>query len=242
LSGSNKQDIRDKETLAHIDQFLKEFSFTFKNKDLLYQAFTHSSYVNEHRQGTQKDYERLEFLGDAVLELMVSQYLFKHFPNLSEGDMTKLRAAIVCETGWVMFAHTLSLENKIFLGRGEESTGGRNRPGLLADVFEAFVGALYLDQGLAEVNRFLERVVYPKIADGTFSHVMDFKSQLQETVQSKDLGQIDYDVTLEKGSAQHREFIAKVQLNGEVMGNGKGPSKKDAEQSAAREALKKISG
>lgn len=242
MPDSRKLGGQEKETIARIDQFLKEFSFDFKNRDLLYQAFTHSSYVNEHRSGSQEDYERLEFLGDAVMELMVSQYLFKHYPNLSEGDMTKLRAAIVCETGWVMFAKSLSLEGMIFLGRGEEVTGGRNRPGLLADVFEAFVGALYLDQGLEEVNRFLERVVYPKIADGTFSHVMDFKSQLQETVQRRNLGDVDYDVVMEKGSAHQRQFVSKVLLNGEVIGTGKGGSKKDSEQSAAREALKNIAG
>ncbi|TGB00253.1 ribonuclease III [Sporolactobacillus shoreae] len=237
-----KPEDRDKETADKIHRFLKDFSFEFNNESLLYQAFTHSSYVNEHRRGSQEDYERLEFLGDAVLELMVSQFLFKNFSNLSEGDMTKLRAAIVCETGLVMFATSLSFDEKIFLGRGEEATGGRKRPGLLCDVFEAFIGALYLDQGLGDVSRFLERVVYPKIKDGTFSHVMDFKSQLQETVQRKNLGEIDYSVVMEKGPAHQREFLSKVLLNGQVIGTGRGTSKKDSEQSAAREALKSIAG
>lgn len=242
LPGSKKLQEYDKETNEKLHQFLKEFSFTFKDETLLKQAFTHSSYVNEHRRELTEDYERLEFLGDAVLELMVSQYLFKHFPNLSEGDMTKLRAAIVCETGLVQFSSSLSFDNKIFLGRGEEATGGRKRPALLADVFEAFIGALYLDQGLNAVGRFLESVVYPKISDGTFSHVMDYKSQLQETVQRRDLGDLDYDVAMEKGPAHQREFLSKVLLNGEVIGTGKGHSKKDSEQSAAREALKNING
>lgn len=236
----SKKMTEQNETLENIHQLLDKFSFKFNDETLLMQAFTHSSYVNEHRGGAQEDYERLEFLGDAVLELMVSQYLFKNYPQLSEGDMTKLRAAIVCETGLVQFANSLSYDNKIFLGRGEETTGGRQRPALLADVFEAFIGALYLDQGLKEVGRFLESVVYPRIKDGTFSHVMDYKSQLQETVQQGNLGELDYDVVMEKGPAHLREFVAKVLLNGQVIGNGKGHSKKDSEQSAARVALKSI--
>ncbi|GGL44270.1 ribonuclease III [Sporolactobacillus putidus] len=242
MSGSKKVKEYEKETNDRLHQFLEEFSITFKNETLLKQAFTHSSYVNEHRRELKEDYERLEFLGDAVLELMISQYLFKHFPDLSEGDMTKLRAAIVCETGLVQFASSLSFEDKIFLGRGEEATGGRKRPALLADVFEAFIGALYLDQGLNTVNRFLKLVVYPRISDGTFSHVMDFKSQLQETIQRKNLGELDYDVVMEKGPTHQREFLSKVLLNGEVIGSGRGHSKKDSEQSAAREALKSIDG
>ncbi|MDD9147092.1 MULTISPECIES: ribonuclease III [unclassified Sporolactobacillus] len=242
MSVSKKVKEYEKETIDRLHQFLKEFSIIFTDEALLKKAFTHSSYVNEHRRELQEDYERLEFLGDAVLELMVSQYLFKHFPDLSEGDMTKFRAAIVCETGLVQFASSLSFENKIFLGRGEEATGGRKRPALLADVFEAFIGALYLDQGLDTVNQFLKRVVYPRISDGTFSHVMDFKSQLQETIQRKDLGELDYDVIMEKGPGHQREFLSKVLLNGEVIGSGRGHSKKDSEQSAAREALKSIDG
>ncbi|MFT9115675.1 MAG: ribonuclease III [Sporolactobacillus sp.] len=239
MSEAKKKD-RTNDTLDQIHQFLNDFSFKFTNEKLLCQAFTHSSYVNEHRRGSTDDYERLEFLGDAVMELMVSQYLFKHYPNLTEGDMTKLRAAIVCEAGLVQFAHALNFEQNIFLGRGEEATGGRERPGLLCDVFEAFVGALYLDQGLGEVSRFLEAVVYPRIADGTFSHVMDFKSQLQETVQRQNLGELDYELVTEKGSAHQREFLSHVVLDGKIIGSGKGHSKKDSEQSAAREALKRM--
>jgi ribonuclease-3 len=240
MPGSKK--VQDQEIVVteRLRRFLKDFSFSFKNEELLKQAFTHSSYVNEHRRESQDDYERLEFLGDAVLELLTSQYLFKHYPDLTEGDMTKLRAAIVCETGLFQFASSLSFEDKIFLGRGEEVTGGRQRPSLLADVFEAFIGALYLDQGLSEVNRFLTTVVYPRISDGSFSHVMDYKSQLQETIQRKNLGELDYELVTEKGPAHHREFTSNVLLNGEVIGMGKGHSKKDSEQSAARKALKNL--
>ncbi|RYM07209.1 ribonuclease III [Sporolactobacillus sp. THM7-7] len=227
----------EKETSEKIHRFLSGFSLTFNDETLLKRAFTHASYVNEHRLRSLENYERLEFLGDAVLELMISQYLFRHFPDMPEGALTQFRASIVCETGLVGFASSLSFEELIFLGRGEEGTGGRKRPGLLADVFEAFIGALYLDQGLEAVNRFLKQVVYPKISDGTFSHVMDYKSRLQEMVQQKNLGVLEYETVMEKSPVHHRVFTAKVLLNGEASGLGKGHSKKDAEQSAARAAL-----
>lgn len=235
-----KSRVYEQDMLKRLRRFLKEFSLDFNNEALLKQAFTHSSYVNEHRRRIHEDYERLEFLGDAVLELLISQYLFKRFPDMSEGDMTKMRASIVCETALVQFASELSFDEKIFLGRGEEATGGRKRPALLADVFEAFIGALYLDQGLDDVAHFLETVVYPKINEGAFSHVMDFKSQLQETVQRKNLGELQYDVVTEKGPAHHREFFSKVLLNGSTIGTGKGRSKKESEQFAARKALEQL--
>ena len=126
----------------------------FNNEKLLIQAFTHSSFVNEHRSRHFEDNERLEFLGDAVLELAISQYLYTHFKSMSEGEMTKLRAAIVCEPSLVELAHELEFSKLIRLGRGEEIAGGRKRPALLADVCEAFIGALYLDQGFEAVDRF----------------------------------------------------------------------------------------
>jgi len=202
----------------------------FTDEKLLKQAFTHSSYVNEHRRKPHEDNERLEFLGDAVLELTVSKFLFKKFPMMSEGELTKLRAAIVCEPSLVSFANVL-------LGKGEEMTGGRTRPALLADVFEAFIGALYLDQGLDTVVAFLEEVIFPKINNGAFSHVMDFKSQLQEYVQRDAVGTIEYKILLEKGPAHNREFISQVFLNNRELGTGMGRSKKEAEQQAAQKSL-----
>ena len=135
----------------------EELNIKFENKNLLYQAFTHSSYVNEHRRKQFTDNERLEFLGDAVLELTVSKYLFEKFPLISEGELTKLRASIVCEPSLVIFANELRFGRFVLLGKGEELTGGRDRPALLADVFESFVGALYLDQGLETVVAFFEK-------------------------------------------------------------------------------------
>ncbi len=229
------------EQKKQFEALMERIGITFENRKLLYQAFTHSSYVNEHRIHSFQDNERLEFLGDAVLELAVSQFLFKTFQSMSEGDMTKLRASIVCEPSLAKFAEELQFGQAVLLGKGEVLTGGRTRPALLADVFEAFVGALYLDQGLDVVYKFLNETIYPKINNGAFSHMMDFKSQLQEYIQRDNLGQIMYTILQERGPAHNREFVSEVQLNDVGIGTGVGRSKKEAEQHAAQQALMKIS-
>ncbi|KIP22514.1 MULTISPECIES: ribonuclease III [Anoxybacillus] len=221
-------------------QFQEQIGIFFRDEKLLIQAFTHSSYVNEHRKRLYEDNERLEFLGDAVLELTVSQYLFEQFPQMSEGELTKLRAAIVCEPSLVTFAHALSFGDLVLLGKGEELTGGRMRPSLLADVFEAFIGALYLDQGIEAVVQFLGKTMFPKIREGAFSHVMDYKSQLQELVQRDGNGVLEYKILQERGPAHNKEFVSRVSLNGEELGVGIGRSKKEAEQRAAQMALAKL--
>ncbi|RBW67539.1 ribonuclease III [Bacillus taeanensis] len=219
------------------ESFQQKIDFKFHQEQLMIQAFTHSSYVNEHRRKPYEDNERLEFLGDAVLELTISQYLYKKYPQMSEGELTKLRAAVVCEASLVQFANELSFGDLVLLGKGEEMTGGRERPALLADIFEAFIGALYLDQGLEAVVSFLEVHVYPKVNAGAFSHVMDYKSQLQELVQREGLGQLYYRIVQEKGPAHNREFVSTVSLDNRVLGEGHGRSKKEAEQEAAQKAL-----
>ena len=224
----------------HFKDLQASLGIFFDNDKLLKQAFTHSSYVNEHRRKPYEDNERLEFLGDAVLELTVSQFLFKKYPMMSEGELTKLRAAIVCEPSLVTLANELSFGTYILLGKGEEMTGGRERPALLADVFEAFIGALYLDKGIGPVIEFLEKIVFPKINAGAFSHVMDYKSQLQELIQRDGIGAIEYRVLQEKGPAHSKEFVSRVSLNGEELGIGTGKSKKEAEQHAAQMALEVI--
>ncbi|WP_027414565.1 ribonuclease III [Aneurinibacillus terranovensis] len=218
-------------------QLQNQLGIRYKNEKLLKQAFTHSSYVNEHRGKPFQDNERLEFLGDAVLELTVSQFLYMNYPKMSEGELTKLRASIVCEPSLVHFANQLHFGDLVLLGKGEELTGGRYRPALLADVFEAFIGSLYLDQGIEEVFRFLEKYVYPSINQGNFTRVIDYKSQLQEFVQHDSLGEIHYRIVQEYGPAHNREFVSEVTLNGSVMGQGKGRSKKEAEQNAAQVAM-----
>ncbi|MFD2371253.1 ribonuclease III [Brevibacillus sp. GCM10020057] len=221
-------------------QLQERIGVRFHDESVLRQAFTHSSYVNEQRGKRIQDNERLEFLGDAVLELTVSQFLYKTFPKMSEGEMTKLRAAIVCEPSLVKFAELLNFGDLVLLGKGEELTGGRQRPALLADVFEAFVGALYLDQGLDAVFSFMEKYVYPRIDKGEFAQVTDFKSQLQEFVQQDNLGDIQYRIVEEKGPAHNREFVSEVLLNNRSLGVGSGRSKKEAEQQAAARALVKL--
>ncbi|MHA6258679.1 ribonuclease III [Sporosarcina sp. CAU 1771] len=218
----------------------QKLTITFKNSSLLYNAFTHSSYVNEHRRKNFTDNERLEFLGDAVLELGVSRFLYSTEPGMSEGELTKLRAAVVCEPALVKFANELEFGRYVLLGKGEEQTGGRMRPALLADVFEAFIGALYIDQGMEEVIKFLEKVVFPKITLGAFSHVMDYKSRLQEIVQQTNSGQLHYEVIEEKGPAHAKVFVTAVLLGSTELGKGSGKSKKEAEQEAARHAIQEL--
>ncbi|WP_335870688.1 ribonuclease III [Bacillus sp. 2205SS5-2] len=236
----DRQQKKWNKTEENFKKFQEKIGLTFQNDALLKQAFTHSSYVNEHRKKPFEDNERLEFLGDAVLELTVSHFLFNKYPMMSEGELTKLRAAIVCEPSLVTFAHELEFGDLVLLGKGEELTGGRKRPALLADVFEAFIGALYLDQGVNMVVSFLDKIVFPKINNGAFSHVMDYKSQLQEYIQRDGAGGIHYQILQEKGPAHSKEFISQVMFNDSELGVGTGRSKKEAEQNAARMALDKL--
>lgn len=212
----------------------KKFGMTFKNEALIKQAFTHSSYVNEHQSERLSDNERLEFLGDAVLELAVSDYLFKKYPDMAEGEMTKLRALIVCEEALHKYARILKLSQYILLGKGEERAGGRTRRALLADVFEAFLGALYLDQGMDLCQKFLKDNIFPYIEDDAFSDVMDYKTQLQEIIQQDKTNYLSYRIVNQKGPSHQREFFAEVSVNDDIKKRGQGKSKKIAEQQAAK--------
>src|SRR5690625_3757651 len=218
----------------------KSLSVRFKNQQLMKQAFTHSSYVNEHQKNHLVDNERLEFLGDAVLELAVSDYLYNQYEQMSEGELTKLRASIVCEESLYHFADILKFNQYILLGKGEERTGGRNRQALLADVFEAFLGALYIDQGMDVCQRFLEDFIFPHINTDAFSHVMDYKTQLQELIQKEKGHTLHYSIIKEKGPSHEKEFIAEVSVNNDKHTTGKGRTKKEAEQYAAKNMLKKL--
>ncbi|MFL0556042.1 MULTISPECIES: ribonuclease III [Paenibacillus] len=220
-----------------LKQLQQKLELVFQNRQLLKQAFTHASYVNEHRFSQYEDNERLEFLGDAVLELTVSEHLYRLFPDRPEGELTKLRAAIVCEPSLVKFAENLEFGRYVLLGKGEELTGGRTRPALLADVFESFIGALYLDQGLEAVTAFLHRHVFPNLTlDGKLS-TGDFKTELQELTQHHGMGTLEYRIIEERGPAHEREFVAEVRMDGRPLGQGTGRSKKEAEQQAAAVAL-----
>lgn len=210
----------------------------FQNRKLFQQAFTHTSFAHERRNtGSIPDNERLEFLGDAVLELAVSEHLFERFPGMTEGDLTRNRARIVCEPSLAAFAKDLHFGDYVRLGKGEELTGGRVRPSLLADVFEAFIGALFLDQGLEKVRAFLQQVVFPKVDEKWLSRTTDAKSYLQELVQQEKLGPLEYRIVDMQGPAHDRHFVAEVYLENDSLGQGSGRSKKEAEQQAAAQAL-----
>ncbi|WP_372007803.1 ribonuclease III [Paenibacillus chitinolyticus] len=223
-----------------VNQLLADMEIRFQDLDLLRQAFTHSSYVNEHRMANYQDNERLEFLGDAVLELTVSEYLYFKYPHRTEGELTKLRASIVCEPSLVNFAEKLNFGSYVQLGKGEEMTGGRSRPALLADVFESFIGALYLDQGLEAVKLFLEQHVFPYVSAEGKLLVIDYKTQLQEHTQHHNMGALEYRIVEERGPAHEREFVAEVYMDARQLGKGAGRSKKEAEQQAASQALTKL--
>lgn len=216
------------------------YNVEFKNTILLEQAFTHSSYVNEHRYLELTDNERLEFLGDAVLELIISEYLYGTYTDLSEGKLTKMRAAIVCEDSLSKFAKECEFDKHVRLGKGEENSNGRKRPALLCDLFESFLGALYLDQGLEAVVKFVHQVIIPKIESGAFSHEMDHKTALQEILQRNGDVAITYTLVSEEGPAHEREFFVEVSVGDKVIGKGKGKSKKMAEQQAAAIAIKQL--
>lgn len=225
-----------------VNKVEEQLAIKFTNDKLLEQAFTHSSYVNEHRMKKVSDNERLEFLGDAVLELLVSDYLYTKHEKMTEGELTKLRATIVCEESLFHFAEVLKFSQYILLGKGEERAGGRNRPSLLADVFEAFLGALYLDQGLEVCRDFLQTYVFPNLLSDAFSHMMDYKTALQELVQKEKSNSIQYQIIEERGPSHKKEFVAEVIVNKDQTAVGIGSAKKDAEQHAAKKMLDILKG
>ncbi len=204
-------------------------------------AVTHKSWVNEHRGEGAEDNERLEFLGDAVIDLLVSEYLMTHFPLAREGDLSKLRAAVVDEPGLAGIGRALQLGELLRLGRGEELTGGRDKASVVADAMEAVIAAVFLDGGLAAVHRlidpFLEEA-YARAVNGSIDR--DFKTQLQEQAQARFRSSPRYRVVAEVGPDHSKTFEIEVELQGEVMGRGSGRSKKDAEQAAARVAVEAL--
>ena len=205
------------------------------NKEKLYiEAFTHTSYSNEHQT---KNYERLEYLGDAVLELLMSEYLYKN-TEVQEGEMTKLRANYVCENALYEYSLRLNLNEELLLGHGEEESGGRTRKTIVADIFESFIGALFLDQGLDTVKKFLYDNIIPLIERKEINFFDDYKSVLQELVQT-DKRCLEYVVINETGPSHNKEFTVQVKINDIVYGEGKAHSKKEAEQLAAKDALLK---
>lgn len=227
--------------ISELQAYLQaEFGIYFQDTALLAEAFTQASYVNEHPKEHLKYYERIEFLGDAVLQLFVSEYIYQRFPELPQGKLTRLRAAMVCEDSFSKFALECHFDQYIRLGRGEEMAGARKRPSLLCDIFEAFIGALYLDQGRAAVEKFIHRVIFPKLDQGWFDHAVDAKTTLQEFLQRNGDVQIVYHLLKESGSENEPVFTVNVSANGQVIGQGMGSSKKHAEMAAAQVALEAL--
>ncbi|GLB46822.1 ribonuclease 3 [Philodulcilactobacillus myokoensis] len=220
------------------DLIYNNYRIKFNNEALLDAAMTQASYVNEHPDQNLKFYQRLEFLGDAVYELAVSTYIFKRFPKLPEGRLTRLRAAMVNEDSFSRLAKECQFNKYIRLGKGEEEAGARNREKLLCDIFESFIGAVYLDQGMDKVVSFCKQVLFPKLDEGWFDEYFDHKTDLQEKVQEHGPVDIEYHLLDEEGPDNDRRFKTSVVINGKEYGEGVGESKKDAEQNAAKRALK----
>ncbi len=217
------------------EELEKRIGYTFKNRDLLTQALTHSSFANEQRINCLGDYERLEFLGDAVLELVSSAFLFSQVPKLKEGQMTKLRSTYVCEPALAYCARDFELEKFIRLGKGEENTGGRGRDSITSDVVEAIIGAMYLDGGFDECSSFIHRFILSDLENKTLFY--DSKTILQEKVQKELHETIRYEIVGEDGPEHDKVFNVHVLIGDKVYGKGSGKSKKTAEQHAAYEAL-----
>lgn len=214
----------------------ERIGYEFKNPALLKEALTHSSYVNGKNHHSN---ERLEFLGDSVLSVVVSKYLFENLTDSPEGQLTRLRASIVCEHALFPFAEKIKLGEEIFLGKGEENTGGRHRRSILADAFEALIAAIYLDGGLEAARSFILPFIPPleSLRRGKLL-IGDYKTILQEIIQQNPEEKVVYELADESGAAHNRVFTSNVLLNGQIIGTGVGASKKEAEQNAAKEAVK----
>lgn len=220
------------------NQIMETIEYQFQNKDLLVQAFTHSSYANERKINRIQDYERLEFLGDAVLELITSEALLTRYPKKHEGELSKLRSSIVCEYCLAQCARELHYPDYVYLSKGERQTGGADRDSLLCDLFESVLGAIYLDGGLEPARRYVERFLLSDIENKRLFY--DAKTHLQELVQKAELGEIQYVLLDEQGPDHQKHFFVEVDIEGTRYGAGDGQSRKQAEQKAAYEALLRL--
>ena len=223
-----------------LDNLEKRIGYHFRDRSLLKQAVTHSSYTNEQKINRLKHYERLEFLGDAVLEMVSSDYLFHQNPKLQEGELTKIRASMVCEPSLAFCAKDLELGKFMLLGKGEEQTGGRNRDSITSDAMEAVIGAIYLDGGIKPATEFINRFILSDLEDKQL--FFDSKSNLQELIQGKMKKNFEYELVGEKGPEHDKVFVVDVRMEGETIGSGSGRTKKAAEQQAAYQALLTLKG
>ena len=225
---------------VHFEQFETEIRYHFKNRHFLVEALSHSSYANEKKKCRCSN-ERLEFLGDSVLSIVVSSYLFHQFPELPEGELTKLRASLVCEKALHVFAQEIHLGDYLLLGKGEVHTGGRMRSSILADAFEAVIAAIYLDGGMEAVTKYIMGFMEERI-ESTKSNFrnLDCKTHLQEVIQKTSKVPLKYAIVDEHGPDHNKGFVAEGTHDGAVLGKGSGKSKKEAEQNAANDALERM--
>ena len=220
-----------------MNELQDKIGYHFNNVSLLKEALTHSSFANEHRSQHIKYNERLEFLGDTVLSIVVSDYIFKNCPELPEGELTKLRASLVCEKSLYEFAKRIDLGNYLLLSKGERNNGGADRPSILSDAFEALIAAIYIDGGMKSASKHILNFVVPEIKNTKKKRINDYKTTLQEIIQKNPGEQLEYVLVDESGPDHNKHFVVEVHLNSNVIGKGGGRSKKEAEQQAAREAL-----
>lgn len=219
-----------------MQELFKKLGIKPKSKGLYDTAFSHSSYANEHK--AKQDYERLEFLGDAVLDLVVADYLYTNYRE-NEGEMTKVRASYVCENANYEYATSLNLNQYIRVGHGEEKEGGKYKKAIVADIFEALMGAIYVDLGYATTRKVILNIIVPYIENPDISFFSDYKSALQEYVQTTQKS-LYYDLVKEEGPAHDKRFTVDVKIEEIIYGTGVGNSKKEAEQDAAKQALEKL--
>ncbi len=218
-----------------MQELQKKIGYTFKNIDLLKRALTHASYANENKKDS---YERLEFLGDSILGLVCSSYLYENFPNMPEGQLTKNRAALVCEKSLCSFSKKLGLSEFMYLSYGEIRSGGKDRASILADMFESITAAIFLDSGEIESARqFVIKFIAPAAQSLEKAKFKDYKTTLQEIIQQNPEEKLSYAVVSESGPDHNKHFRVEVRLNSNCIGKGGGKSKKEAEQQAARLAL-----
>lgn len=219
-----------------------KLNYRFSNQALIEEAMTHSSYANEKGGKKRPHNERLEFLGDSVLSLIISDYLFHRYPHLPEGELTKVRAAVVCEPTLAEYASRWSLGDFITFGRGEAQTGGKTRPSILADAFEAVIAAVYLDGGFSKTQKLVLDTMESAIKDAVGGKIFtDYKTALQEWIQARKPQKIQYVIVDTKGPDHKKSFCAQVFVDDTVLGSGEGRSKKEAEQGAAKVALAVLS-
>ncbi|MFW5981708.1 MAG: ribonuclease III [Halanaerobiaceae bacterium] len=224
-----------------IIELQKKIDLEFNDKKLLQRAFTHKSFSNENIELNLRDNERLEFLGDSVLSVVISTYIFDHFPDYPEGELAKMRSVIVSEPVLAIKARSLNLGRYLLLGKGEELSGGRERESILADVVEALIAAIYLDMGIEIAQQFIIKLFEDIIIDvEQGNYIQDYKTILQEVIQKENLDRPLYLVVKEKGPDHNKIFTVEVRHKEKVLGKGIGSSKKEAEQNAAKLALEKL--